>query len=690
MIADKGSIMTIFTGYKQFAIPVYQRIYSWGLAQCERLWTDILYMHNEHKQGHFVGSIVNVAEQVTPMGCQKFVIIDGQQRMTTLTLLLLAIRNYIQKHPDETGITPEIITSNCLINEHCAEKYKLLLTQTDAEIMKQLIEGLPVAKDINSKLLTNYYFFVNRIEEKVVSISNLYTSIQKLQIVNITLDRNVDDPQLIFESLNSTGIDLSQADLIRNHVLMGLTSEMQIFIYENIWHKMELLFIYDARDEAMDRFFRDYLTMYLGRIPREKEVYQEFKAFSRQGRFASSQEECSDLYKFASYYTDFIYAKNDDKEIAEIYHDIAELQMEVAYPFIMRLTNDYKNNIISRAEYMDILRMTESYIFRRAICNIPTNSLNKTFATLKNDIKENDYFNSIKAFFRLRESYKVFPNDSIFSENFLLRDCYNSRNRIRYILRKFETYDNKNPIVMDNYTIEHIMPQNENLCADWKKSLGESWQEIQKKYIHTIGNLTLTAYNPEMSDKPFIEKMEMKGGFKESSLRLNNFVIKQDTWNETKILERARQLINKAIKIWQYPEMTEREIEQYDDKKQTATVKYSLDDYQSATEASLILYEELDRRILNLSNSVRREYKKFYIAYKVDTNFVAIQIQSNRIKLVFTEITTDNLIDSKHMCKDIRGVGNFASGNVEFVIDNMDQMDDAMALIDQAYDMQAN
>lgn len=324
------------------------------------------------------------------------------------------------------------------------------------------------------------------------------------------------------------------------------------------------------------------------------------------------------------------------------------------------------------------------------MCNIPTNSLNKTFATLKNDIDEDDYYKSVVAFFRTRESYKEFPTDKTFSDCMLLRDCYNSRNRIRYILRKLETFDNKTYINMENFTIEHIMPQNENLCLEWQNDLGENWQEIQKKYLHTIGNLTLTAYNPEMSDRPFMEKMEMKGGFKESALRLNRYVVKQDTWNENKILTRAKKLIEKAIEIWTYPTMTPEEFEAYkESKKQVTPVKYTLEDYD-VPDAVVTLYEELDRRILNISNTVRREYKKYYIAYKINANFVAVQLQSNRLKIILTEISVDELNDSKALGKDIRGIGNFASGKVELCVENAEQIDSAMALVEQAYEFQIN
>ena len=279
MDARKGNIYEILNGNKQFLIPVYQRYYSWDLEQCRRLWNDIVDMQKKGKVGHFVGSIVNIAEQAMPTGVQKYMIIDGQQRMTTLTLLLLALRDYAIKNPEDKTINARRIDNMLLKNEYEVgdERYKLLLTETDRDILMKLVDEKPIAEDTKSKLLDNYHFFVGKIADRELVPAEIYESIGKLQIVNITLDRTVDDAQAIFESLNSTGKELSESDLIRNYVLMGLEPTEQTYVYEHLWRPMELLFVYETQGSIMDRFFRDYLTMKLTRIPKQGRVYEEFK-----------------------------------------------------------------------------------------------------------------------------------------------------------------------------------------------------------------------------------------------------------------------------------------------------------------------------------------------------------------------------------------------------------------------------
>lgn len=294
MDARKGNIYEILNGNRQFLIPVYQRYYSWDVEQCKRLWNDIAEMQKRGREGHFVGSIVNIAEQAMPTGVQKYMIIDGQQRMTTLSLLLIALRDYAVKNPDDTTINARRIDNMLLKNEYETgdERYKLLLTESDRDILKCLVEEKPIPDDTRSKLLDNYRFFASKIADKELLPAEVYESIGKLQIVNITLDRLVDDAQAIFESLNSTGKELSESDLIRNYVLMGLEPAEQTYVYEHLWRPMELLFVYEAQGLVMDKFFRDYLTMKTTRIPKQNRIYEEFKLYHLNCEFGTVRELC--------------------------------------------------------------------------------------------------------------------------------------------------------------------------------------------------------------------------------------------------------------------------------------------------------------------------------------------------------------------------------------------------------------
>ena len=688
MDARKGNIYEILNGNKQFLIPVYQRFYSWDVDQCKRLWNDIATMQKKGKSGHFVGSIVNIAEQAMPTGVQKYMIIDGQQRMTTLTLLLLALRDYVLDHPEDTSVNAHRIDGMLLKNEYESgdERYKILLTETDREILIRLVERKPIHPDTRSRLLDNYRFFAGKIADKELTLTEIWNSIGKLQIVNITLDREVDDAQAIFESLNSTGKELSESDLIRNYVLMGLEPSEQSFVYEHLWRPMEQLFVYETQSTVMDAFFRHYLTMKTARIPKQGRVYEEFKRYHLNCEFSTIRELCQDLFKFAKYYTDIVFKRSHDIDLKRRYEDIVDLRMEVSYPFLMKVHNDCKEGVITDAELKEILNLCISYVLRRGICDIPTNSLNKTFATFKNAVRPDDYMNSVKAFFILQDTYKEFPDDDKFAAAFVSRDIYNMRAR-NYILSRLENYQNKAPIVVENYTIEHIMPQNKNLSAEWQKDLGSNWREVQKKYVNTIGNLTLTAYNSEMSDRPFMEKMNMTGGFKESALRLNKYVICFSEWNEEHIQERAKKLAEKAEKIWPYPELTDAELAPYQSEAKP-TQKYSLETYDTNA-FTRMLFESLDKRIMNLSPAVKKEYKKLYVAYKLDTNFVDIVFQKQRLRISINMKFSD-VNDPDGICRDITGLGRWGNGDVEVFMEHQDELDKVMGIVEQSYNAQAD
>lgn len=349
MDVRKGNIFEILNGNKQFLIPVYQRFYSWDIEQCKRLWNDIVDMQKMGKVGHFVGSIVNIAEEAMPTGVQKYMIIDGQQRMTTLTLLLLALRDYAIKNPSDTSINARRIDNMLLKNEYEEgdERYKLLLTQTDRDILISLVEEMPIREDTKSRLIENYNFFEGKIVNREIQPAEVYESIGKLQIVNITLDRAIDDAQAIFESLNSTGKELSESDLIRNYILMDLEPTEQTYVYEHLWRPMEKLFVYETQQTVMDAFFRNYLTMKLSRIPKLVRIYEEFKLYHLNCEFKTIRDLCQDLLDYAKYYTNIIFARNSDTELKKLYKDIVDLKMEVSYPFLLKIHRDCEEGIIT-------------------------------------------------------------------------------------------------------------------------------------------------------------------------------------------------------------------------------------------------------------------------------------------------------------------------------------------------------
>ena len=383
-----------------------------------------------------------------------------------------------------------------------------------------------------------------------------------------------------------------------------------------------------------DRFMRDYLTLKMGRIPNIKNVYSEFKEYVSKQKSVDIEAILKDIYQYSKYFVNLAFQTEKDKEINDILKDINALRVDVSYPFLLEVYDDYNKQKISKDQFISILKWVESYVFRRAICGVPTNSLNKTFATLSKEVNKEKYLESVQAAFVLKDSYRRFPNNEEFMRELKVKDIYNFRNR-NYLLRKLENHKRKEIVDIESYTIEHIMPQNENLSSEWRKDLGENWEEIQKTYLHTLGNLTLTRYNSELSDKPFKEKRNMDGGFADSPLRLNRGLSQLEVWNEQEIVNRGQKLAEQAILVWGYPELSEEVMSYYKKKPNISeNVNYTIKDFPELTGEMLDIFEKLRKRIGNLDSSVREEFKKLYIAYKTTTNFVDVVPQKSRLRLV--------------------------------------------------------
>ena len=538
MKATETNLLEFLREPKQFVIPIYQRTYSWTLKQCLQLWNDIVKIAQEPTaSGHFLGSIVYIEDglyQVTSL--PKLLIIDGQQRLTTILLLLKALGRAIDNSQQKIKITSQRINNYFLFNQEEDEedRYKLLLTRNDKTTFVNLIENLELPEQVSCRIKENFDFFCNQISKNNIDLDILYQGISKLLIVDISLDRERDNPQLIFESLNSTGLELSQADLIRNYILMDLEPKKQINIYNNYWYPMEQIFGKLGYTEQFDKFMRYYLTIKSksGTIPNIRDVYNSFKSYVQKHPDLSIEEIVKDIYRYSKYFVKIAFEKEQDKELKKIIADINYLKVDVAYPFFLEIYDDYIHGLLNQEDLLEIFKLVESYVFRRAICGIPTNSMNKTFASLSRNVDKNNYLESIKQTFAKMTSYKRFPDNAEFGREIVAKDIYNFRN-CKYLLGKLENHTRTKELVdVENYTIEHIIPQNPNLSVEWQQDLGENWQEIQAKYLHTIGNLTLTGHNAKLSDRSFQEKRNMKDGFADSPLRLNRILAKLEGWNE--------------------------------------------------------------------------------------------------------------------------------------------------------------
>ena len=399
--------------------------------------------------------------------------------------------------------------------------------------------------------MENYRLFETKL--KTTNLKSVYVGIQRLRIVDIVLDRPDDDPQLIFESLNSTGLELSQADLIRNYVLMGQEPNFQNKLYKDHWLPMEERFG-EAYTEWFDWFVRDYLTVKRRQIPNINNVYETFKTHvPRQTTLEELESTIAEIDHYSKHYVKFALLQENDSDLRECLADIQDLEARVARPLLLEAYEDYMQRQIQKSELIEILRLVESYVFRRAICGIPPNTLNRVFEALMTKVDKSNYLESLKDAFRQLTSTRRYPSNSEFKEALFIKDVYNF-NRCNYLLRKLENHERRELISIADYTTEHVMPQNPDLSESWQQELGENWQEIQEKYLHTIGNLTLTGYNSKLSDRPFKEKQCICGGFRDSPLRLNRSLAQTKQWNENTILARAEELAEKALKIWINPQ----------------------------------------------------------------------------------------------------------------------------------------
>ena len=688
MKASAANFLSLIKGPKQFVIPIYQRTYSWQIAQCSKLLSDIIRISNDPTiPGHFIGSVVYFQESIhTLSDVPQLLVIDGQQRLTTITLLIAALAEFIKDHDIEIDTSFTKLQNYYLLNveEEGDLRYKLLLTKRDKETIINIIKAIKLPADYSQRVWENFDFF-----KKQLSVENaavIYNGIQRLFVVDVALEREKDNPQLIFESLNSTGLDLSQADLIRNYVLMGQELALQTELYEKYWYPMESNYGNDYVT-TFNSFMRDYLSVKTGQIPRIDRVYGAFKNYVEAGKTGITiADAVKDIYKFSEYYVNMVLTKEPDKELNSPFRSIAKLKVDVSYPFLLPVYDDYATGRITKEEFLSVINYVENYVFRRAICGIPTNSLNKTFATLYKSFNKANYVEGLEAAFQLLDGYKRFPDDAEFEKEIMVKDLYNFRSR-NYLLSKLENLNRKEFVNIDEYTIEHVLPQNPNLSPAWQAMLGENWKKIQDSYLHTLGNLTLTGYNSELSDRSFAEKKSIEGGFDESPIKLNGYMQKVNEWNEVNIKTRAAQLASLAVRIWKAPTLSPEVLDKYRPKEEKEASLYTIDNYEYLKGDMLDLYQVLRKRILNIDASVKEEFKKLYIAFKSSTNFVDIVPQKARLRLSLN-IDFDHIIDPNGLCKDVSGLGRWGNGDVEVGVSSLGELDYVMELVQQAFDAQ--
>ena len=560
---------------KRFIIPVYQRNYDWKTENCKQLYDDLIKVIKNKRRSHFFGSLVSVYE---PSGRNtEFLVIDGQQRLTTVSLLLLAMYNLIKSGiitPKDVYLDKQIY-EDFLVDKYQPEETRIKLkpVKNDQKAFGKLFND--AREHIReSNLTTNYNYFYERIQKQEISIDELFDAICRLEIINITLN-NEDNPQLIFESLNSTGLDLSEGDKIRNFILMGLPSKEQDEYYDKYWNRIEECTKYDVSS-----FVRDYLSIKQLAIPSQKKIYISFKDYVDQ-KSIETEELLKDLLAYAKRYEILLSGGTKNKSLDACIYRLNRLETTVTRPFFLEVLRLYDENKLDISEVSDIFLITENYLFRRAICDLPTNALNKIFSTLHREIaryegNDEGYVEKFKYALLSKKDRARFPDDDEFAERFTERPIYqmNSKNKI-YIMERLENYSTLEDKDVyghcddGTYSIEHIMPQ--HLTPAWIKALGEDYEEIREMWLHRIANLTLTAYNSKYRNSTFEEKKSMKNGFEDSGIRMNTYIAKKDKWTLAELEERNQYLMGRALEIWAAPTTTFKPAEKQMD-------SYTLDD----------------------------------------------------------------------------------------------------------------
>lgn len=567
MKANETNVEDFLSSNKtQFVIPVYQRNYDWSTVQCNQLLNDILEVGtNKGMNAHFIGSIVYIYDGVyTASRIKELTIIDGQQRLTTLTLIYLALLRLAKELNAEELVNE--ITETYLINKFAPEEEKLKLRPTDNndKALKYLLRGDKNEEYLEfSKLIDNFNYFKGRIMEENYQV--VLRGLSKLMFVEISLDRERDDPQRIFESLNSTGLELSQADLIRNYILMGLSREDQNKIYQNFWEVIETL----AKDEThnvsrVSDFIRDYLTLENKNIPNKGKVYVEFKAKYPTSTLDVLEANISSIKSLVPHYNKLINPRNEaDKEIRRQLEYINRLEINVAYPFLMKVYDDYTSAVIDKSTFLKVLDLIQSFTWRRFILSLPTNALNKIFMTLYDKVDKNNYLFSIQKSLLQRLGVQRFPKNTEVKDALKVKDVYNMKSKNRtYLFERLENYENREPVLIEgneDITIEHVFPQNPEV--KWKMDLGnEEYVLIKENYLNTIGNLTLSGNNGKLGNKPFVDKRDMnvdgkEQGYKFSKLWLNRYLGSLPKWNKLEIEKRFELIAERFLKIWTWPEI---------------------------------------------------------------------------------------------------------------------------------------
>lgn len=560
----KGSetrlLMYMDGSQKRFVVPVYQRNYEWKKENCEQLFNDLIDVARTGRRSHFFGSLVS---SYHPNGRYiEYLVIDGQQRLTTVSLLLLAMYNLLEqgKVVSQTSYLAQSILENYLIDKFQPKEKRIKLkpVKDDRAAFDRLFD-VPEEHLRQSNLTANYDYFYNRIQKEEISIDELYDALFALEVINIELTAE-DNPQRIFESLNSTGVALSEGDKIRNFILMGLSAKQQEEYYEIYWNKIEIRTEYNV-----SVFVRDYLSIKQQLIPAMDKVYTTFKAYVQE-KGLDTEDLLKELLSYAKWYEILLKGKTPDKQLNACIYRLNRLETTITRPFFLEVLRLQSEGKLSWTEVRDVFLYTENYLFRRTMCDLPTNALNKIFLMLHREIvrfenNDENYVEKFKYALLNKGDRGRFPDDEEFARAVTERLVYkmNAKNKV-YIFERLENHgtvedkDIYHHVDEGVYSIEHVMPQ--HLTPAWTKELGADYEAIHEIWLHRLANLTLTGYNSKYSNSPFAEKRDMPNGFADSGLRMNTWIAQRSQWTLEELEARNALLVQRALSIWPMPETT--------------------------------------------------------------------------------------------------------------------------------------
>lgn len=567
MDAGKKILLDLLTGSLRFAVPVYQRRYSWGEVQCRQLWADIVTAGRHPERTHFTGSIVWMQDGgIGPDGVSRCLLIDGQQRLTSVTLLLIALVEYAREHPESLRFSADmLIDRGYLVDKYATGegRYKLTLSGDDREVLHSMCDHVialdrPNQANIDSRLETNLDLFRSLVAA-IDDANVVWNGLQRLEVVSVTLDQGRDEPQLVFESMNSTGLDLETSDLVRNYMLMGCPMAEQNTLYADYWLPMERV----LGNLSFDAFLHDWMVITLKKpVTKGRAMYAEFKRFAADSslpRMERTRNLLANMLEYAKYYAAIkgvVAAGSGDMNVDRRLESIQKLVSTVTDPLVMYMFAAWKRDRVSCDGLLRMLADLESYLFRRMICSVSSNGLNKLVPSLivRLDSAEDDLAETFAALL-ITETAKAtrMPADSEFRQALLGENLYRPAWRCKYLLAGLENYNHpKDPRSFSEYTIEHIMPQNAMAHAEWRNMLADL--DRFPLLVNSLGNLTLTAYNSELSDGTFEQKKNRAvGGYDSEYLSISAELHDALQWDEQKIAQRGARLADLALQVWVWP-----------------------------------------------------------------------------------------------------------------------------------------